>query len=154
MNRMLTIPGFEHAHIMHIPDVGVRETRHIIGEYVLNGNDVITSRQFEDSIGRGGHPIDVKPLPKEIEECDLNHWSFSIPYRSLVPVTIDNLLVAGRSISATRMASGATRPTVQCMVIGEAAGLACALSIQDQVAPRKLDVSRLQHTLRDLGGVL
>ncbi len=148
------IPGLENIQTTHIPDVGVRETRHIVGEYVLTGIDVLGSKRFEDSIGCGGHPVDIHPVPPELENMNLNHWRFYIPYRIMLPRELDNLLVAGRSVSATRVASGAIRPTAQCMVIGEAAGTAAALSIQNDQTFRTLDVAMLQLTLKNNGAVL
>lgn len=148
------VPGFENIKTIFIPDVGIRETRHIIGEYVLNGIDVMSGRDFEDSIACGGHPLDIQPIPPELEDVDLNHWRFHIPYRTMVPLKVENLLVAGRSISATRIASGAIRPTAQCMAMGEAAGVAAALSIKENVSPRNLDIQNLRNVLLENGVIL
>lgn len=141
------IPGMENIKITYIPDVGVRETRHIEGEYSLSTMDIVLGRKFEDSIGCGGHPVDISPTPKEVEEMDMNHWRFYIPYRIMVPLQVENLLVTGRCVSASRVASGAVRPTAQCMVMGEAAGTAAALSIKKNVTCRELDVKELQQVL-------
>jgi ribulose 1,5-bisphosphate synthetase/thiazole synthase len=149
-----SVPGFEKIQITHVPDVGVRETRHIIGEYVLTGVDVLGSKHFEDSIGCGGHPVDMNPVPPELGKINLDHWRFYIPYRIMVPVGIENLLVAGRSVSATRIAAGAIRPTAQCMVMGEAAGTAAAISIKSEKTFRDIDIKLLQQTLVKNGAVL
>jgi L-fucose isomerase-like protein len=82
-NCVRKVPGFENAVITNIPDVGVRETRRIVGEYTLNAMDVLRGVEFEDSIAAGGHPCDVQPLPPEVENMDFNHWRFHIPYFSV-----------------------------------------------------------------------
>lgn len=148
------IPGLEHIQTTHVPDVGIRETRHIIGEYILTGFDVLSGKHFDDSIGCGGHPVDIHPIPPEIENANLDHWRFYIPYRIMVTRQVENLLVTGRCVSATRIASGVIRTTAQCMVMGEAAGTAAALSIQQGQSFQNLDVQRLQNTLKKNGAVL
>ena len=77
-----------------------------------------------------------------------------MPYRIMLPKGIENLLVAGRSVSASRMANGSIRPTVQCMVLGEAAGTAAAISVKDGVTCRQVDVAKLRKTLLDNGAVI
>ena len=148
------IPGFENIEVTYIPEVGVRETRHIIGEYVINAMDIALGRDFEDSVACGGHPIDISPRPKEIEDMDMNHWRFHIPYRIMLPKNAENLLVAGRCVSATRGASGAIRPTAQCMALGEAAGVAAALAVKRGVTPKTVDITELRNTLIKNGAVL
>ncbi|MBN2311984.1 MAG: FAD-dependent oxidoreductase [Candidatus Hydrogenedentes bacterium] len=148
------IPGFEEAFLMDTPEIGVRETRHIQGEYLLTVYDLLDQRTFPDSIGRGSHPIDVGPVPEELKDRPMENWFFSMPYRCLVPKQIDNLLVAGRCISATHEAFGCTRPTVQCMITGQAAGVAAALCAADAVAPRDLDTERLRERLAADGVLL
>lgn len=149
-----TLPGFEQVRTVYVPDVGVRETRHIVGEHVLTGIETLTGVNFEDSIGCGGHPVDIHPIPPEVEHMDMNHWRFHIPYGILLPKNVDNLLVAGRCVSATRMASGCLRTTVQCMEMGEAAGVAAAMAVRDNTTPKKIDVQELRYTLEKNGGIL
>ena len=153
LEYLRVIPGLEKLEFTYIPDIGVRETRHIEGEYTLTEIDVVSSKKFSDSIACGGHPIDIHPLPPEIEHMDMNHWRFYIPYRVMLPKGIDNLLVAGRAISATRMASGATRPTAQCMAMGEAAGTAAAILTKCGGAARDIDISVLQARLKENGAI-
>ena len=149
------VPGFGDAYVLVVPEICARETRHIRGEYVLNAEDVFTQREFEDTIGRGCHPFDVSPIPDFMKDRPLPpRWYFNIPYRCLVPLKVENLLVAGRCISATHEASGCTRPTVQCMVTGEAAGAAAALCVKRKESPRSLDTSVLRQALADAGVVL
>ena len=149
------LPGFEEARVVDCPEISVRETRHVQGEYVLTIEDVLNDRQFDDSIGRGCHPIDIHPAPAWIRAHKLKpRWSFAIPYRCLVPLETEALLVAGRCISTTHEASGCTRPTVQCMITGEAAGTAAALCLQRAESPRALDPSALRVALLEQGAVL
>ncbi|MFH0963143.1 MAG: FAD-dependent oxidoreductase [Planctomycetota bacterium] len=149
------VPGFERAVLMDMPEIGVRETRHIQGEYLLTIQDILERREFPDTIGRGAHPIDIGPLPEEFRKAPtIDQWYFNIPYRSLVPRQVHNLLLAGRCISATHEASGCIRPTVQCMITGQAAGTAAALCVAADVEPRDLDFHRLRTRLAEDGAVL
>ncbi len=142
-------PGFENAFIIDVPPAGIRETRHIMGEYLLTIRDILTNKDFEDSIGLSSHPVDIYPLPSECTDIvPPARAYFRIPYRSLVAKGIDNLLLAGRLISATREASGCTRPTVCCMVTGEAAGTAAALLSTTGGAARDIDINLLRDTLK------
>jgi hypothetical protein len=149
------LPGFEAMTLLDVPEIQVRETRHIQGEYVLNIEDIHLTRHFDDAIGRGSHVIDTSPVPEALKNFVLPpRWQFSIPYRSLVPRGVSNLLLAGRCISATHEASGCTRPTVQCMITGEAAGVAAAMCARQGCAPRDIDVTQLRRTLADQGVIL
>lgn len=150
-----SMPGFENVYLLDCPQIGVRETRHILGEYVLTIDDIFSSREFEDGIGKGSHPIDVQPIPEVLRKRTLPpQWQFNIPYRCLVPKEIDNLLVAGRCISVTHEAFGCTRSTVQCMISGQAAGTASAMCIKQNLNPRNLNTDELRKTLADQGVIL
>ena len=114
---------------------------------------------FDDSIGLGAAFIDIHNtegagMDKKSGFRLPNGGYYSIPYRTLVPEKIDNLLVAGRCHSATHEAAGSTRWMTQCMVMGQAAGTAAALSIRNQTTPRHLDVPTLQHQLQSDGVIL
>ena len=154
LEYLRVIPGLENLEFIYVPDIGVRETRHIEGEYTITEIDILSSKKFDDSIACGGHPIDIHPLPPEIEFIDLNHWRFYIPYRVMLPLGFDNLLVAGRAISATRMASGAIRPTAQCMAMGEAAGVAAAMLSKSGGAAKDIDIRKLQEKLKAYDAIL
>lgn len=151
--KIRKIPGFEKMYLLDCPQIGVRETRLIRGEYVLTIDDVFNMREFDDSIGRGAHPVDA-PVAESVKNHPLRRWSFSIPYRSLVAKGIDNLLLAGRCISTTHEAFGCTRGTVQCMITGEAAGTAAALCLKDNTAPKSLDIKKLREKLMEQTVVL
>ena len=151
------VSGFEQAEmLMSGPQVGMRETRRVMGEYVLTGEDVLSARKFDDCIARGSYSIDIHSptgAGTVIQRLKPGE-SYDIPYRCLVPLGIDNLLIAGRPISATHEAHSSLRIMPICMGIGQAAGTAAALSIKQGVAPRALDVSLLQSTLRSQGANL
>ncbi len=142
-------PGFEEAFIADVPPAGIRETRHIMGEYLLTIRDILTNKDFEDTIGFSSHPVDIYPMPNECKDIKApkRAW-FKVPYRSLVAKGVDNLLLAGRMISATREASGCTRPTICCMVTGEAAGTAAALLAEYGGAAREMNVEVLRDILK------
>lgn len=122
------LPGFTDAYILDAaPQVGVRQTRLLKGEYVVTKEDVIERRTFPDVVARGR--------------------DYYTPYRSLLPKGIDGLLVAGRCYSATSEAQRISREIPPCMVMGEAAGTAAVLSLESAVAPRHVDVQKLQRRL-------
>ena len=150
-----SLPGFEDAYLIDCPEICVRETRHFRGEYLLDIEDILSQRAFEDTIGRGCHPIDIQPIPDSLKKYPLPHrWYFNIPYRSLLPKGVDNLLLAGRCISNTHEASGCTRVTMSCMVTGEAAGTAAAMCVAGELEPRDLEPARLRRRLADQGVIL
>ncbi len=127
------MPGCEEAYIsMTSPQLGVRETRRIEGEYWLSKSDWDAKTIFTDHIG-------------------FAYVDKSIPYRAILPQKVDNLLVAGRCVSADRDILDPIRLIPPCMVTGYAAGMAAALSVQDDTPPRKLDIAKLQSSLRETG---
>lgn len=145
------VPGFEKTYIIDIaPHIGVRETRRIKGEYTLTDEDVLQGRDFNDSIARSGFPTDLHdPEGKGLEtEPIINGGSYGIPYRILVPITIDNLLVAGRCVSATHKAISSLRVMGSCMAMGQAAGTSIALCIEGDVIPRLLNTKLLREELK------
>jgi len=151
------IPGFEDAYVTQMqPMVGTRESRRIIGEYMITGEDCVEGRKFPDVIAVSGRPCNIHSLTGVSGEMIFVEVDkpFDIPYRILVPKKIDNLLVAGRASSATQIALGALRGEPCCMSLGEAAGAAAALSVRLGIAPRNLDVKLLQKSLLDQGVLL
>lgn len=148
-----TYPGFERVRITHIPAAGVRETRHIAGKYKMTALDVISGRDFADSIGCGGHHVDTDTVPEAIRRM-MEHWRYHIPYAVMLPKTVKNLLVAGRAVSATRLAAGTLRVCTSCMQMGEAAGVAAAMAAAQGVAPDAIDVQALRAVLAENGAIL
>ena len=122
------VPGFEGAFVLEFaPQIGIRETRRIAGEYALTKEDAVTGRRFDDAVASG---------------------PFDIPYRCLVPREVNGLLVAGRCISTTHEAQGVIRNIPPCIITGQAAGTAAALAAKKGVKPRKLSVRLLKESLR------
>jgi hypothetical protein len=151
------IPGFEHALLqMTGAQIGIRESRRIVGEYVLTAEDLLSARKFDDCVARGSYPVDIHDpdgggtVIKRLAPGE----SYDIPYRSLVPKGIDNLLIAGRPISCTHEAHSAIRVMPIAAAIGEAAGAAAALCVRDKTTPRALDVGELRRVLLAQGANL
>lgn len=121
---------------------GSREGRRLIGDYILNENDILSNRQFEDAVAYGGWPMDIHTakglydfdeLPSRVISFD---GAYTIPYRSYYSKNISNLMMAGRDISASKMAMGSTRVMGTCAVGGQAVGTAAALCIKYDCNPR------------------
>jgi hypothetical protein len=151
--RMLRegVPGFEQATIGQIsPVLGVRETRHIVGEYTLTGSDIVEGSHFDDSIGADSSAFDIHD-PKGANVDFRSMPPYEIPYRCLVPMGVEQLLVAGRCISADHIAHGRARNIPGCMTTGQAAGIAAAVAIDDGVPVRAVSVAKIQVILRRLG---
>ncbi|MCP1677265.1 hypothetical protein J2T57_004444 [Natronocella acetinitrilica] len=144
------VPGFEGARISQIaPVMGVRETRHIQGEYMLSGNDVIDCVPFDDTIAADNCAMDVH----EVKGADVDFQGlgpYEIPYRVLLPQNVEQLLVAGRCISADHVAHGRTRNMPACMATGQAAGVAAAVALKSGTTVRDVDVSKVQAVLREM----
>lgn len=142
------IPGFENGRIVHTsPQIGIRETRRLVGEYTLSGEDVKQNRDFSDGIGLGCWPIDIHPTKDVGLHSMYVPLPFKIPYRSLLPKNMDGLLAAGRCISVDREALASVRVGAQCAVTGQAAGTAAALASIHNTSPRALDVDQLRKEL-------
>lgn len=169
------IPAYENAYIVDIgSQIGIRESRRIVGEHVLQEDEVLKGIRFHDVIAQGTYPVDIhNPLRRGIlfkeldgttreimEDGSLQRgfWTedgqkrdtvcYQIPYRSLLPKNVDNLLVAGRCLSATHEAAGAARVMVNCMQMGQAAGVASVLSIDAGKRPREVDAGELHAGLK------
>lgn len=149
--------GFENAVLlMTAARMGVRESRRVLGDYVLTEADIVEVRKFPDAIARGTYPLDIHhPDGTGTRMCKLppNEY-YTIPYRACLPVDADNLLVAGRPISSTHEAHSAFRIMPICMCIGEAVGIAAATCAQTGCGIRDMDVGRLQETLRTHGALV
>jgi hypothetical protein len=157
------IPGFAEAHIGEVgARVGIRESRRIVGEVQLTAQDVTSERHWPDVIARSAYPVDIHAPTGVADPSDpglhddfvSQGVTYEIPYRALVPQRIDGLLAAGRIISTTAAAHGATRVSPTCMAFGQAAGTAAALAVQTGVAVRAVDVAALQRALVAQGALL
>jgi len=135
-------PAFENVQLGGTgPQVGVRETRRLKGEYILTEEDAMTASEFADAIAWRSGALDIGFVRWE------KMMLHSVPYRALLPEKIDGLLAAGRCISATHVAASAGKSMGNCMATGHAAGLAAAMSAKKGCTPRELDVKELQNAL-------
>jgi hypothetical protein len=148
------VPGFEDATLTWTSSrLGVRETRHIEGDYTLTQEDLLAGRTFPDTVAVGGYPIDIHSPTGGSVDLTLVP-AYGIPYRCMVPKNVDNLLVAGRCISATHEAIGSARVMATCMAMGQGVGVASAFAVQEECSTRQVDVSKVQATLREQGAYL
>ncbi len=138
------MPGFENARIKNFAlKIGARESRRICGQYFLTGSDVLNECRFDDSIGIVPEFIDGKGLLV----LPTSGRYMQIPYKALVPVNIDNLLVAGRCISGDEIAHCAFRSIACCFVTGQGAGVAAAVSVLDGVVAQQVNIKSVQALL-------
>lgn len=159
--------AFGNAHLASTASLlGIRETRRIIGDYVLTADDYLKRRSFPDEICRNSYYIDIHKSPDEkAKEATLGKKkkyerytkgeSHGIPYRCLAPLGLDNVLVAGRAISCDRVILGSIRVMPTCLATGEAAGLAAALSANEKdINVHNVDVKTLRNRLIEEGQYL
>jgi hypothetical protein len=143
------VPGYDHAELAAFgTQIGIRETRRIIGDYVLSREDVLCARQFDDQVGLCGAPIE------EHGSGGVTRWEYlpdgecvGIPYRTLLPQKLENVFVAGRCFSATHDAHASVRSMAQCMAMGHAAGSAASLCVRQNTDSRSLAFGVLRDRL-------
>lgn len=152
------VPGFEQSYFIEAyPWIGVRESRRLIGRYVLCEADLMENRRFADAIATGCWYLDLHPnkttagTANDVAPEKVQPAPYDIPYRSLLPQKVANLLVAGRCHSATRGAHASTRVTATSMAMGEAAGLAAALGLEQGKTPQEVDGIVVREALRRRG---
>ena len=159
--------GIEVASIS--PEIGFRDSRRILGKYYLTIEDMESQRHFDDVIAvfprfydmlapdaymDGDGKVEGKGYKGHIYEPVVDQRTFEIPYGSLLPVSVANLLTAGRCISADHVAESGVRAISLCMMTGEAAGTAAALAVRDQVTPAEISVKELQNILKQQNRLL
>ncbi|HEX2263995.1 MAG TPA: FAD-dependent oxidoreductase, partial [Pseudonocardiaceae bacterium] len=151
------VPGFENSYVAQSGvQVGVRETRRVLGDYQLTGNDILAAKKFPDAIARGAYPVDIhnpegtgtvlKRVPKG--------QAYDIPLRCLLPRGVDRLIVAGRCISGTHVAHSSYRVMPIAMATGHAAGVCAALATRTDKLPRDVPAEEVQQELRAQGASL
>lgn len=150
------VPGFKNAYVSKTSEIGIRESRSVVGDYILTGDDVFNGKTFDDVISRGAYPSDIHdPKGGRTQFTFIKAGgSYGIPYRCLLPKGIEGLLVAGRAISAYQDANGSVRLQGTVVGHGQAAGTAAALSAKEKTTPRGLSVKKLQAVLKDQGVIL
>ncbi|TAA72876.1 FAD-dependent oxidoreductase [Planococcus salinarum] len=154
-------PGFENAEIASFPDeMYVRETRHMQAEYILQMSDIWTHADHWDSIGFGGYPVDVQATSVNDYGYVLSSpVQYAVPFRSLVPLEIDNILVVSRSAGYSSLAAGSARIIPTGMAAAEAGGAAAAQTIEADITFRELSqseegIEQLRTTLADQGALV
>jgi hypothetical protein len=148
------VPGYEEAVLVSTsPAIGVRESRRILGEHVLTGDEILAATRFEDEVAQCGAPIEDHHAGSDTRWAYLPEGAaYGIPYRSLLPRGVDNVVVAGRCFSATHDAHASARSMGPCMARGLAAGTAAALAAAAaDSAPRALDPQALRSRLQEDG---
>ena len=157
------VPGYQDSYLLNTSVwAGTRETRRLLGEYVLTKEDVLEARQFEDAIALCGAPIEdhdggaatIWRYVAAGADGEPTGRAYGIPYRTLVPKDVDGLLVAGRCLSATHDAHASARSIAQCLSYGHAAGAAAALSVSTNRSPRDIDTDMLRSQLAEDGMIL
>ncbi|HLZ38660.1 MAG TPA: FAD-dependent oxidoreductase, partial [Mycobacteriales bacterium] len=151
------VPGFEDAYVAQSgTQVGVRETRRIVGDYRLTAEDVLSGRGFDDGIARGAYPVDIHDLRGS--GTTLRRLppgaAYDVPLRALLPRGVDRLLVAGRAISGTHEAHSSYRVMPIAMATGQAAGACAALAARTGTVPREVPAAQVQRVLRAQGASL
>ncbi len=151
------VPGFEQSYVAQSGvQVGVRETRRVLGDYQLTADDVLAARKFDDAVARGAYPIDIHnpkgsgTVLKRLPPGEV----YDIPLRCLLPRRVEGLLVAGRCISGTHEAHSSYRVMPIVMATGQAAGVCAALAARRGVAPRTVSVKTVQGELARQGASL
>lgn len=142
------IPGFENADIaFSAPQIGVRESRMIDGEHLLTEQELKACTRFDDVIAAANYDIDIHSP----DGAGTSHYYFpdgeyyTIPYRSMLPLRADNLIVSGRCISSTHEAQASYRVMPIVTTLGQAAGVAAAVSIKQEVKPKEVDIREVQR---------
>ncbi|RED58483.1 FAD-dependent oxidoreductase [Cohnella lupini] len=145
--------GFETYALAHIaPQTGVRETNQIRGLYTLSEHDVVNGTRFPDAVAQTNYEIDIHSPDAKKTTDERKVDGYDIPYRCMVPAEFGNLLVAGRAISATHVAMSSMRVQATCYAMGQAAGIAAAVSIEDSCSMQDISIDKL-HGLLEYQGV-
>lgn len=155
------VPGYAHAKLVATSTrLGVRESRRLDGEYVLDRPDFVGALTHDDDIALCGQPLEDHSAGRATRweyvggESAPQGLTYGVPYGTLVPRTVDGLLVAGRCLSATHEAHASVRSIGQCMAMGHAAGVAAAQAVDTQCAPRAIDRAKLRESLAEAGAIL
>ena len=148
-------PEFRNCYVASVAvNGGVRETRNIKGMHVISAQEYLNAFHYEDSISRGAHPIDIHASKGASQSVTFLEESAYVPYRALIAEGFPNLLVAGRCLSADRVAFASLRVQASCMGSGQAAGVAAALASASGVSVQDVDVPVLVAELKNMGAQL
>lgn len=146
---------FKHCYVSSIGvQAGVRETRHLLGMHVITAEEYLDAYRYEDSISRCSHPIDIHSSQRDKQVCQFLKKAAYVPYRALIAENFPNLIVAGRSVSASKEAFASLRVQASCMGMGQAAGVAAGLCVKNDAAVQDIDIERFVSRLLEIGVVL
>ncbi len=153
------LPGFKNARIRFVaPQLGIRETRRIVGEYLYTVDDLLLPKDFEDTVAYSGYPFDLpdpqKPSHQPMNGVRLKRAYTPIPYAIMLPRPVRNVICPGRAVSVERDVLGPLREMGPCYGMGHAAGLAASLALQAGCGFEGIDRSDLRKALRDQGAVV
>jgi hypothetical protein len=160
------LPGFKDMELAATGSLlGIRESRRILGDYVLCLPDFESRAIFDDEIGRYCYPVDIHAAAPDEDQfrqferdfARLRYQpgeSYGIPYRTLTPRGLENLLVAGRCVSSDRYIQGSLRVMPGCYITGQAAGMAAVMASEKGTTTRAINVQELQGRLKGMGGFL
>lgn len=144
--------GFETYFLSHVAgQVGVRETNQIRGLYTLTDRDVTGGRRFEDVVAQTNYEIDIHSPDGGKTTDERKVSGYDIPYRCMVPEAFDNLLVAGRAISATHVAMSSMRVQPTCYALGQAGGIAAAMAAESGAAVQDVPIDQVHELLQQQG---
>jgi len=148
--------GFENSWLMRTAaTIGIRETRRLDGVYTLTKDDVVSTRTFPDPIALGVWPLDVHPPQGQTGMHDMYvPLPYQIPFRALLPKTVNNLIVGGRCISTDRQAMGSVRVGATCGATGHAAGIAAALSAASGIPLQALNYAEIRKELDNQNAIV
>lgn len=150
------MPGFSEAYLADTPcRVGIRSTRRLVGRYVLTRGDVLEAADFPDGICRSAWPVELHAEGKAtVLEFPPPGKSYAVPFRCLLPQGMENLLVAGRCLSATMEGQASARVSATCMAMGEAAGVAAAMASREDGDAGAVSAEDLRARLKERGAIL
>ena len=151
------IPGFENAILITTgPNVGIRSSRRLVGNYILTVDDIIKGKKFDDGISACGYPIDIHSSDGVETNTTflLDGMWYTIPYRCLINNTIKNVIATGRLISCTFEAHASLRVSPSCGALGHASGVSAALSVKNKILPTDLDAKLIRKKLKSQGAFL
>lgn len=160
------VEGYENAYLCYTADMlGIRESRRIVGDYQLCGDDFKKRATFDDEIGRYAYPVDIHIMKPNVDAYNAYMKEFTetmvygvgesygIPYRILTPAKLSNVLVAGRCVSTDRQMQASIRVIPGCYITGQAAGDAAVLAAESQDV-RRVNISELQNEIVKSGGIV
>lgn len=132
---------------------GIREGRHILGDFLLTEGDLLAGVQFDDSIARNAHPVDIHIPGSTAQTLKKTDRSGYIPYRTMTSPGFDNLIASGRMICADQGAHASIRVQATVMAIGQAAGVAASLAAEKSLSVREISIDELHDRLSAMGGI-